>query len=73
MSDEVQRSAGGVRLEALFIDEGFGSLDEESLASAIDVLATLSEGNRLVGVISHAAPGKSAGSPAETAHQYADR
>ena len=53
MSDEVQRSAGGVRLEALFIDEGFGSLDEESLASAIDVLATLSEGNRLVGVISH--------------------
>lgn len=53
MSDEVQMSAGGVRLDALFIDEGFGTLDEESLASAIDVLATLSEGSRLVGVISH--------------------
>ena len=53
MSDEVQMSAGGVRLEALFIDEGFGTLDEESLASAIDVLASISEGSRLVGVISH--------------------
>ena len=53
MSDEVQSSAGGVRLDTLFIDEGFGSLDEESLASAVDVLASLGEGNRLVGVISH--------------------
>ncbi len=53
MSDEVQASAGGVRLDTLFIDEGFGTLDEESLASAVDVLATLGEGNRLVGVISH--------------------
>ncbi|HPS80967.1 MAG TPA: SbcC/MukB-like Walker B domain-containing protein, partial [Candidatus Limiplasma sp.] len=53
MSDEVQMSAGGIRLETLFIDEGFGTLDEESLSAAIDVLASLSEGNRLVGVISH--------------------
>jgi exonuclease SbcC len=53
MSDEVQSSAGGVRLDPLFIDEGFGTLDEDSLASAIDVLASLSEGSRLVGVISH--------------------
>ncbi|MEA5146366.1 MAG: SMC family ATPase [Candidatus Limiplasma sp.] len=53
MSDEVQASAGGVRLDALFIDEGFGTLDDESLTGAIDVLASLSEGNRLVGVISH--------------------
>ena len=53
MSDEVQSQAGGVRLDTLFIDEGFGTLDEESLSSAIDVLASLSEGNRLVGVISH--------------------
>ena len=53
MSDEVQASAGGIRLDTLFIDEGFGTLDEESLTAAVDVLATLSEGNRLVGVISH--------------------
>ncbi len=53
MSDEVQSSAGGVKLDTLFIDEGFGTLDEDSLASAIDVLASLSEGSRLVGVISH--------------------
>ena len=53
MSDEVQASAGGVRLDTLFIDEGFGTLDDESLTSAVDVLASLSEGNRLVGVISH--------------------
>ncbi len=53
MSDEVQAASGGVRLDTLFIDEGFGTLDEDSLAAAVDVLATLSEGNRLVGVISH--------------------
>ncbi len=53
MSDEVQAASGGVRLDTLFIDEGFGTLDEESLTAAVDVLATLSEGNRLVGVISH--------------------
>lgn len=53
MSDEVQAAAGGVRLDALFIDEGFGTLDAQSLSSAIDVLASLGEGNRLVGVISH--------------------
>ncbi len=53
MSDEVQASAGGVQLDTLFIDEGFGTLDEDSLTGAVDVLAGLSEGNRLVGVISH--------------------
>ena len=53
LSDEVQSSAGGIRLDTMFIDEGFGSLDEESLRQAIRALADLSEGNRLVGIISH--------------------
>ncbi|MEA4929118.1 MAG: SMC family ATPase [Candidatus Limiplasma sp.] len=53
MSDEVQASAGGVQLDTLFIDEGFGSLDDDSLSTAVDVLASLGEGNRLVGIISH--------------------
>lgn len=53
LSDEVQSAAGGIRLDTMFVDEGFGSLDEESLNQAMKALAGLSEGNRLVGVISH--------------------
>ena len=53
LSDEVQSAAGGIRLETMFVDEGFGSLDEESLSQAIRALSSLSEGNRLVGIISH--------------------
>ena len=53
MADEIQASSGGVRLDTMFVDEGFGSLDEESLQQALSVLAELGEGNRLVGIISH--------------------
>lgn len=53
LSDIIQNSSGGVRIDALFIDEGFGSLDTESLGQAVNELESLTEGNRLVGIISH--------------------
>lgn len=53
LSDAVQNHAGGRQMEALFIDEGFGALDEDKLDKALDVLKRLTEGDRLVGVISH--------------------
>ena len=53
LSDEIQSSAGGIRLDTMFVDEGFGSLDEESLRLAMNTLGNLTEGNRLIGIISH--------------------
>ena len=55
LSDEIQSYAGGIRLDTMFVDEGFGSLDETSLQQAVRALAGLTEGNRLVGIISHVA------------------
>ena len=55
LSDEIQASAGGIKLDTMFVDEGFGSLDEDSLRQAINALIGLTEGNRLVGIISHVA------------------
>ena len=53
LSEEIQRNAGGIQLDTMFVDEGFGSLDETSLEQAMDALIGLSNSNRLVGIISH--------------------
>ena len=53
LSDEIQSSAGGIRLDTMFVDEGFGTLDEDSLQQAMRALSGLTENNRLVGIISH--------------------
>ena len=55
LSDEIQESAGGIQLDTMFVDEGFGSLDESSLQQALKALNELTEGNRLIGIISHVA------------------
>jgi exonuclease SbcC len=51
----VQHEAGGVDIETLFVDEGFGSLDEQALEQVMDALEGLRDGGRVVGLVSHVA------------------
>ena len=53
LSDEIQSSSGGIRIDTMFVDEGFGALDENTLSQALKVLAGLADSNLLVGIISH--------------------
>lgn len=53
LSDEIQSYAGGIRLDSMFVDEGFGSLDEDALNQAMKALTELTEGKRMIGIISH--------------------
>ncbi|MCQ1985207.1 AAA family ATPase [Arthrobacter sp. zg-Y844] len=55
LADVVQQEAGGVNIETLFVDEGFGSLDEQSLEQVMDALEGLRDGGRVVGLVSHVA------------------
>ena len=53
LSDEVRLSAGGIKIDSMFVDEGFGTLDSDALQKASKALSGITEGNRLVGIISH--------------------
>ena len=55
LADAVREEAGGLDLGTLFVDEGFGSLDDDSLEQVLTVLDSLREGGRAVGVVSHVA------------------
>lgn len=53
LSDYVMQQSGGINLESVFIDEGFGTLDQETLDTAVDVLNELQQSGKLIGIISH--------------------
>ena len=53
MADQIQMSSAAINLDMMFIDEGFGSLDEHSRDQAVKVLTSMTGENRLVGIISH--------------------
>ncbi len=53
LSDTVQAQSGQVRIDSMFIDEGFGTLDDSALRQSLNVLSSLADGKRLIGVISH--------------------
>ena len=53
LSDEVQASAGGIRLDTMFVDEGFGSLDDHARNEAVRILQHMSGEHRMIGIISH--------------------
>ena len=53
MADQIQESSAAINLDILFIDEGFGSLDEHSRNQAVKVLQQLAGGSKLIGIISH--------------------
>ena len=53
LSDEITQNAGGIKMDTMFVDEGFGTLDDETLDKAYKALCGITEGNRLIGIISH--------------------
>lgn len=55
LSDIIQQRSGGIKLDTMFVDEGFGALDSDSLEQAVSILSSLTDGSRTVGIISHVA------------------
>ena len=53
MADQIQESSAAIHLDVMFVDEGFGSLDEHSREQAVKVLQELAGGSKLIGIISH--------------------